>query len=76
MKLNVSLLRHLQATGINERDIGKLADYAAQNPERIPLIANKLEQRGFKDLKSKNLLHITAAAKAYGKLLSACRTQL
>ena len=76
MRLRVSLLRHFQATGISERDTGKLADYAAQNPDRIPLIANKLERRGFKDLKNKNLLHVTAAAKAYGNLLSACHTQL
>jgi len=34
---------------VNEKQIGKLADYAAENPDRIPLIVSKLEERGAKE---------------------------
>ncbi|KAL1351285.1 hypothetical protein HN51_015208 [Arachis hypogaea] len=65
-----------QEEGPNDRKIGKLCDYAAKNPLRIPKIVTALEQKCYKELRNENL-HTTKIVMAiYKKLLSSCTEQM
>lgn len=60
----------------NDRKIGKLVEYAAKNPLRIPKIASGLEQKGLKELKNDHLATVTTVMRAYSKLFIACRDEM
>lgn len=60
----------------NDRKIGKLVDYAAKNPLRIPKIASALEQRGLKELKNEHIGTVRVVMRAYSKLFIACRDEM
>ncbi|XP_011078902.1 uncharacterized protein LOC105162543 [Sesamum indicum] len=60
----------------NDRKIGKLCEYAAKNPLRIPKIANSLEQRCYKELRNENFRAVKVVMCIYRKFLSACKEQM
>ncbi|GFP92232.1 protein efr3 homolog b [Phtheirospermum japonicum] len=60
----------------NDRKIGKLCEYAAKNPLRIPKIANSLEQRCYKELRNENFRSVKIIMCTYRKLLVSCKEQL
>ncbi|CAN0914074.1 Protein SEMI-ROLLED LEAF 2 [Linum grandiflorum] len=60
----------------NDRKIAKLCEYAAKNPIRIPKIAQYLEERCCKELRSGHTKFINVAVEAYNKLLCICKNQM
>ncbi|KAG5530829.1 hypothetical protein RHGRI_025709 [Rhododendron griersonianum] len=60
----------------NDRKIGKLCEYAAKNPLRIPKITTYLEQRFYKDLRNGNFGSVKVVLCIYRKLLSSCKEQM
>ncbi|KAK7392869.1 hypothetical protein VNO78_21319 [Psophocarpus tetragonolobus] len=60
----------------NDRKIGKLCDYAARNPLRIPKITNALEQRFYKELRNENFHSTKIVMCIYRKLLFSCKEQM
>ncbi|KAL0428551.1 UNVERIFIED_CONTAM: protein SEMI-ROLLED LEAF 2 [Sesamum latifolium] len=54
----------------NDRKIGKLCEYAAKNPLRIPKIANSLEQRCYKELRNENFRAVKVVMCIYRKFFS------
>lgn len=60
----------------NDRKIGKLCEYAAKNPLRIPKITNSLEQRCYKELRSENFRSAKVVMCIYQKLLISCKEQM
>ncbi|KAJ9695796.1 hypothetical protein PVL29_010994 [Vitis rotundifolia] len=60
----------------NDRKIGKLCEYAAKNPLRIPKITNSLEQRCYKELRSENFRSAKVVMCIYRKLLVSCKEQM
>lgn len=60
----------------NDRKIGKLCEYAAKNPLRIPKITNSLEQRCYKELRNENFGSAKVVLYVYKKLLSTCRESM
>ncbi|XP_047330036.1 protein SEMI-ROLLED LEAF 2-like isoform X2 [Impatiens glandulifera] len=60
----------------NDRKIGKLCEYAARNPLRIPKITNTLEQRCYKELRNENYRSAKTVLLIYRKLLNTCKEQL
>ncbi|XAR48715.1 hypothetical protein NMG60_11031619 [Bertholletia excelsa] len=60
----------------NERKIGKLCEYAAKNPLRIPKITEYLEQRFYKDLRNEHYGSVTVVLCICRKLLSSCKEQM
>lgn len=60
----------------NDRKIGKLCEYAAKNPLRIPKITTYLEQRLYKDLRNGNFGSAKIVLCIYRKLLSSCKEQM
>ncbi|XP_027365036.1 uncharacterized protein LOC113872043 isoform X2 [Abrus precatorius] len=67
--------RNLQE-GANDRKIGKLCDYAARNPLRIPKITNSLERRCYKELRNENFHSTKIVMCIYRKLLFSCKEQM
>ncbi|XP_020212613.1 uncharacterized protein LOC109797106 isoform X2 [Cajanus cajan] len=65
-----------QEEGPNDRKIGKLCDYAARNPLRIPRIVQALEQRCYKELRNENFHSTKIVMCIYKKLLSSCNEQM
>ncbi|XP_042000565.1 protein SEMI-ROLLED LEAF 2-like [Salvia splendens] len=61
---------------VNERKIGKLCDYAAKNPLRIPKIADSLEQKFYKELRNENYRFVKIVMLIYRKLLLSCKDQM
>ncbi|EEF32756.1 conserved hypothetical protein [Ricinus communis] len=62
--------------GPNDRMIGRLCEYAAKNPLRIPKITNSLEQRCYKELRNENFQSAKIVMCIYRKLLISCREQM
>ncbi|KAI4300782.1 hypothetical protein L6164_034118 [Bauhinia variegata] len=62
--------------GPNERNIGKLCDYAVKNPVRIPKITKVLEQRCYKELRFENIRSTKIIMCIYRKLLISCKEQM
>ncbi|XP_022983700.1 uncharacterized protein LOC111482240 [Cucurbita maxima] len=62
--------------GPNERKIGKLCEYAAKNPLRIPKITTSLEQRCYKELRNENFLAVKIVMSIYKKLVASCKEQM
>ncbi|KAL3676460.1 hypothetical protein R1sor_026408 [Riccia sorocarpa] len=60
----------------NDRKIGKLIEYASKNPLRIPKIAERLELRGYKELRDEHYGSLRVVMRTYSKLLSSCRDQM
>ncbi|TYG55113.1 hypothetical protein ES288_D09G245700v1 [Gossypium darwinii] len=60
----------------NDRKIGKLCEYAAKNPLRIPKITSNLEQRCFKGLRNEKFGCVKVILCVYTKLLSTCKEQM
>lgn len=60
----------------NDRKIGKLCEYAAKNPLRIPKITNSLEQRCYKELRNENFRSAKIVMCIYRKLLISCKEQM
>ncbi|KAI3732997.1 hypothetical protein L1987_64211 [Smallanthus sonchifolius] len=60
----------------NDRKIGKLCEYAARNPLRIPKITTTLEQRCYKELRNKNYRGARIVMCIYRKLLISCKDQM
>lgn len=60
----------------NERMIGKLCEYAAKNPLRVPKITNNLEQRCYKELRIQNFNAVKIVMCIYRRLLVTCKDQL
>ncbi|KAH9624487.1 hypothetical protein KSS87_016928 [Heliosperma pusillum] len=65
-----------QDEGPNERMIGKLCEYAAKNPLRVPKITNVLEQRCYKELRNENFHAAKIVMCIYRKLLVSCKDQM
>ncbi|GAB2267011.1 hypothetical protein Dimus_001997 [Dionaea muscipula] len=60
----------------NDRKIGKLCEYAAKNPLRIPKITYTLEQRCYKELRTENFRFAKVVMCIYRKLLITCKDQM
>ncbi|CAL5420850.1 unnamed protein product [Camellia sinensis] len=60
----------------NDRKIGKLCEYAARNPLRIPKITSSLEQRCYKELRTENFQSAKVVMCIYKKLLITCKEQM
>ncbi|CAH9087504.1 unnamed protein product [Cuscuta europaea] len=60
----------------NGRKIVKLCEYAAKNPFRIPKIAQCLEERCFKELRSGHTKSVNVIADVYNELLRMCQEQM
>ncbi|CAH2072235.1 unnamed protein product [Thlaspi arvense] len=56
----------------NDRKIGKLCEYAAKNPLRIPKITTYLEQRCYRELRMEQFHSVKIVMCIYKKLLVAC----
>lgn len=75
-KLISDVFPHSQDEEPNDRKIGKLCEYAAKNPLRIPKITNSLEQRCYKELRTENFRSAKIVMRIYGKLLVSCKEQM
>ncbi|GAA0148352.1 hypothetical protein LIER_07820 [Lithospermum erythrorhizon] len=60
----------------NDRKIGKLCEYAAKNPLRIPKIMTSLEQRCYKELRNENFGSAKIVMCICRKLISSCKDQM
>ncbi|XP_020214882.1 uncharacterized protein LOC109798874 [Cajanus cajan] len=60
----------------NERMIGKLCEYAARNPLRVPKITSYLEQRCYRELRTENYQSVKVVICIYRKLLISCKDQM
>ncbi|KAM0915306.1 hypothetical protein ACQ4PT_010919 [Festuca glaucescens] len=60
----------------NERRIGKLCEYAAKNPIRVPKITVYLEQRIYKELRTEQYGFAKVVMLIYRRLLVSCKEQM
>lgn len=60
----------------NERRIGKLCEYAAKNPLRVPKITVYLEQRIYKELRTEQYGFAKVVMLIYRRLLVSCKEQM
>ncbi|KNA16475.1 hypothetical protein SOVF_088690 [Spinacia oleracea] len=60
----------------NDRMIGKLCEYAAKNPLRVPKITINLEQRCYKELRNQNFNAVKTVMCIYRRLLVTCKEQM
>ncbi|TKY62611.1 EFR3-like cmp44E [Spatholobus suberectus] len=75
-KLIADIFPRNQEEGANDRKIGKLCDYAARNPLRIPKIVQALEQRCYKELRNENFRSTKIVMCIYKKFLFSCKEQM
>ncbi|PRQ44678.1 hypothetical protein RchiOBHm_Chr3g0481871 [Rosa chinensis] len=75
-KLIADIFPKNQEEGPNDRKIGKLCEYAAKNPLRIPKITTSLEQRCYKELRNENFQSTKIVMCIYKKLLITCKEQM
>ncbi|KAK7325073.1 hypothetical protein VNO77_29132 [Canavalia gladiata] len=75
-KLIADIFPRNQVAEPNDRKIGKLCEYAAKNPLRIPKITDYLEQRCYKDLRNESFASAKVVLCVYRKLLSSCKGQM
>lgn len=75
-KLIADIFPRNQEEGPNDRKIGKLCEYAAKNPLRIPKITTSLEQRCYKELRNENFHAVKIVMSIYRKLLVSCKEQM
>ncbi|KAL3339115.1 hypothetical protein AABB24_027973 [Solanum stoloniferum] len=60
----------------NDRKIGKLCDYAAKNPFRIPKITKSLEEKCYKELRNENFRSAKVVMCIYKKLVVSCKEHM
>ncbi|XP_047338812.1 protein SEMI-ROLLED LEAF 2-like isoform X2 [Impatiens glandulifera] len=60
----------------NDRNIGKLCEYASKNPLRVPRITTTLEQRCYKDLRNEQYHSVKVVLRIYRKLSISCKEQM
>ncbi|KAM7500183.1 hypothetical protein LguiA_024597 [Lonicera macranthoides] len=60
----------------NDRQIGKLCEYASKNPLRIPRITTSLEQCCYKELRTENFRSVKIVMCIYRKLIGTCKGQM
>ncbi|CAN0858049.1 Protein SEMI-ROLLED LEAF 2 [Linum grandiflorum] len=75
-KLLADIFPKKQEAEPNDRKIGKLCEYAAKNPLRIPKIAETLEQRFYKELRHEHFGSVKVVVCIYRKLLFSCKDQM
>lgn len=75
-KLIADIFPRSQEEEPNDRKIGKLCEYAAKNPMRIPKITNTLEQRCYKELRNENFRSAKIVMCIYRKLMISCKEQM
>ncbi|KAK7396247.1 hypothetical protein VNO78_17118 [Psophocarpus tetragonolobus] len=75
-KLIADIFPRNQEEGANDRQIGKLCDYAARNPLRIPKIVQALEQRCYKELRNENFRSTKIVMCIFKKFLFSCKEQM
>ncbi|KAB2631306.1 hypothetical protein D8674_008825 [Pyrus ussuriensis x Pyrus communis] len=75
-KLIADIFPRNQEEGPNDRKIGKLCEYVAKNPLRIPKITTYLEQRCYKELRNENFQSAKIVMCIYNKLLISCKEQM
>lgn len=75
-KLIADIFPRNQEEEPNDRKIGKLCEYAAKNPLRIPKITTSLEQRCYKELRNENFKAAKIVICIYKKLLITCKEQM
>ncbi|KAK7336565.1 hypothetical protein VNO77_17110 [Canavalia gladiata] len=75
-KLIADIFPRNQEEGANDRKVGKLCDYAARNPLRIPKIVQALEQRCYKELRNENFHSTKIVMYIYKKFLVSCKEQM
>ncbi|CAI9099950.1 OLC1v1036852C1 [Oldenlandia corymbosa var. corymbosa] len=75
-KLIADIFPRSQEEEPNERKMGKLCEYAAKNPLRIPKITTSLEQRCYKEIRNENFQSAKVVMCIYRKLLISCKEQM
>ncbi|XP_060185208.1 protein SEMI-ROLLED LEAF 2 isoform X2 [Lycium barbarum] len=60
----------------NDRKIGKLCEYAAKNPFRIPKITKSLEEKCYKELRNENFRSAKVVMCIYKKLVVSCKEHM
>jgi len=60
----------------NDRKIGKLCEYIAKNPLRVPKITVYLEQKFFKELRAERFGSVKVVVAIYRKVICSCQEQL
>ncbi|KAL2923616.1 Protein EFR3-like protein [Bienertia sinuspersici] len=75
-KLIADIFPKTQDEEPNERMIGKLCEYAAKNPLRVPKITTNLEQRCYKELRTQNFNSVKIVMSIYRRLLVTCKDQM
>ncbi|KAG0481879.1 hypothetical protein HPP92_009963 [Vanilla planifolia] len=75
-KLLAEIFPRSQDEEPNDRRIGKLCDYAAKNPLRLPKITSYLEQRCYKELRNEQFGFAKVIMCIYRRLLTSCREQM
>ncbi|KAJ8565062.1 hypothetical protein K7X08_001522 [Anisodus acutangulus] len=60
----------------NDRKIGKLCEYAAKNPFRIPKITKSLEEKCYKELRNENFRSAKVVMCIYKKLVVSCKDHM
>ncbi|XP_022998840.1 uncharacterized protein LOC111493382 [Cucurbita maxima] len=75
-KLLADIFPRSQEEEPNDRKIGKLCEYAAKNPFRVPKITTSLEQRFYKELRNEQLHSVKVIICIYRKLLFSCKEQM
>ncbi|KAK8609218.1 hypothetical protein V6N13_025524 [Hibiscus sabdariffa] len=75
-KMIADIFPRRKEDGPNERNIGKLCEYAAKNPLRIPRITSLLEQRCYKELRNEKFQSVIIVMCIYRRLLVSCKEQM
>ncbi|CAA2988358.1 EFR3 homolog B [Olea europaea subsp. europaea] len=75
-KLIAEIFPQSQEEEPNDRKMGKLCEYAARNPLRIPRITSFLEQRFYKELRNGNFRLAKIVMCIYRKLIVSCKEQM
>lgn len=75
-KLIAEIFPQSQEEEPNDRKMGKLCEYAARNPLRIPRITSFLEQRFYKELRNGNFRLAKIVMFIYRKLIVSCKEQM
>ncbi|GFP92095.1 protein efr3 homolog a [Phtheirospermum japonicum] len=60
----------------NDRNIGKLCEYASKNPLRVPKITSVLEERCYRELRNANIKCVKVVMCIYRKLIISCQQQM
>ncbi|CAN4107200.1 unnamed protein product [Withania somnifera] len=75
-KLISDIFPRYQEEEPNDRKIGKLCEYAAKNPFRIPKITKLLEEKCYKELRNENFRSAKVVMCIYKKLVFLCKEHM